>query len=46
MTMLLLMTTMMTMAMVVEKINNQSKEGGEYEDCRCRKKLWRLWKSG
>jgi hypothetical protein len=41
------MTTMMTMAMAVEKSNNQLlREGGEEEDCTCRKKWWRLWRSG
>jgi hypothetical protein len=35
-----------TRPVAVEKNNNQLREGGEEEDCICRKKRWRLWRSG
>jgi hypothetical protein len=40
------MTTTMTMAMAMEKSNNQLRDGGEKEDFRCRKKRQWLWRSG
>jgi hypothetical protein len=38
------MATMMTMAMAVEKSNNQPREEGEEEDCMCREKRRWLWR--